>query len=162
LAVDTSQTQSDLEDGQVLDELKKLSEVHLTQIFELQRELARYQAIIYDNQVPSSLIKLLKQGCEKQGSKHGVNLKDMKDHELFPQSKEKKKMKNPNYGDLDLDYEPANSVLIDVSHRGYNSNPGFDIEDSQVFTSTLTRRLHHQQMQKRKKSLQKKDNAFAS
>ena len=42
LAVDTSQTQSDIEDGQVLDELKRLSEVHLTQIFDLQRELARY------------------------------------------------------------------------------------------------------------------------
>ena len=129
LVVDTSQTQSDIEDGQVLDELKKLSEVHLTQIFDLQRELARYQAIIYDNQVPSSLIKLLKQGCEKQGGKHGMNVRDMKDHELFPQSTEKK-LKNPNDGDLDVDYEPVSSVLIDVSHRGHNSNPGFDIEDS--------------------------------
>ena len=130
LAVDTSQTLSDIEDGQVLDELKKLSEVHLTQIFDLQRELARYQAIIYENQVPSSLIKLLKQGCEKQGGKHGMNVRDMKDHELFPQSKEKKKIKYSNDGDLDLDYEPVSSVLIDVSHRGHNSNPAFDVEDS--------------------------------
>jgi hypothetical protein len=49
---------------------------------------------------------------------------------LFPQSKDRKKNKNPNDGDLDLDYEHVNSVLIDVSHRGSNSNPGFDIEDS--------------------------------
>jgi hypothetical protein len=58
-----------------------------------------------------------------------MNVRDLKDHELFPQSKEKK-MKNPNDGDLDVDYEPVSSVLIDVSHRGHNSNPGFDIEDS--------------------------------
>ena len=39
-------------------------------------------------------------------------------------------MKNPNDGDLGADYEPVHSVLIDVSQRGYTSNPGFDIEDS--------------------------------
>jgi hypothetical protein len=71
-----------VEDGQVLDELKKLSEVHLRQIFELQRQVAKYQAIMSDNNVSQNVVKFLKLGQEKRGSKQSLNMRE--EPELFP------------------------------------------------------------------------------
>lgn len=49
----------------MLEELRKLSDHNLKQVFEMQREVAKYKAL---ENMPIALCKLLKKSFEKNGS----------------------------------------------------------------------------------------------
>ncbi len=55
------------------------------------------------------------------------------------------KITGQNEEEIEFEYEPVNSLLIDVSRREGNHIDD-DEEDENVFSSTLTRRLHQQQL----------------